>query len=262
MKRAITITVLIALTTLGLACDFHFSTARIVEAQLTREVNEKKEAVAPTTSFDSNDQVIHAVVRLASAPDNTKVKARWLAVKVDGIPDKQLVAETSVDAGGSNNFIDFTLTPSERGLPPGEYKVDLYLNPQKGKESQPAKTLHFTVKASSPMIAQATLAERRDGEAPTTVFASDAEKFYCYVQMRGQTAGAKVTARWIAVEAQGVESNSEIDRSLITLEGDQNLINFSLARPADGWPLGKYRVDLYLGEAPEPIKSLPFNVAD
>jgi hypothetical protein len=262
MKRVITIAVLIALATMGLACDFHFSSARIVEAQLAREVNEKKEAVAPTTVFDSNEQVIHAVVRLASAPNNTKVKARWLAVKVEGIPDKQLVAETSATTGVFDNFIDFTLTPPASGLPPGDYQVDLYLNPREGKESQPTKTLDFTVKASGPAIAQARIAKRRDGESPTRIFAGDAEKFYCFVQLRGKTAGAKISARWIVVEVQGVEPNSEIGSSQIMLEGDQNLIDFSLARPADGWPPGKYCVDLYLGEAPEPVRSLTFNVAD
>ncbi len=261
MKRGINTAQLAALAMLSLACGFHFSTARIIEAQLAREVNEKREVVTPTTSFDSNDQVIHAVVRLGAAPDNTKVKARWLVVKAEGIPDHQLVTETSVDAGGSNNVVDFTLTPSETGLPPGDYKVDLYLNPKEGKESQPARTLNFTVKASGPAIAQATMAKRRDGESPTTVFAGDAEKFYCYVQMRGKTAGANVSARWIAVEAQGVDPDFEIDRSQIALDGAQNLINFSLARPANGWPPGKYRVDLYLGDSPEPVRSLSFNVA-
>jgi hypothetical protein len=168
MKRRITTTIQVALAMIALDCGFHFSSARIVEAQLAREVNGKNEVVAPTTSFDSNDQIIHAVVRLANAPDNTKVKARWLAVKVEGSPDNHLVAETSIDAGGSNNIIDFTLTPSESGLPPGDYKVDIYLNPQEEKESQPAKTLNFTVKASGPAIAQATMAKGSDGESPTT----------------------------------------------------------------------------------------------
>jgi hypothetical protein len=261
MKRKIITVVLVALAMVSLACGFHFSTARIIEAQLAREVNEKKEVVAPTTAFDSNEQVIHVVVRLATAPDNTKVKARWLAVKVEGTPEHQLIAETNVDAGGSNNIIDFTLTPSETGLPPGDYKVDLYLNPQEGKHSQPARTLNFTVKASGPAIAQATMAKGSDGESPTTVFPRDEEKLYCYVQMRGKTAGAKVSAHWIAVEAQGVDPNFEIDRSQIALEGDQNLINFSLTRPANGWPPGKYRVDLFMGDSSEPVRSLPFNVA-
>jgi hypothetical protein len=260
MKRGVTTVVIVAVAIAGLACGFHFSTAKIIEAQLAREVNKNKEAVDPTTSFDSNDQVIHAVVRLGAAPENTKVKARWLAVKVEGIPYHNLVAETSVDAGGSNNIIDFTLAASETGLPPGDYKVDFYLNPQEGNESQPAKTLNFTIKASGPAIAQATMAKGSDGESPSTAFASDEEKLYCYVQMRGKTAGAIVAARWIAVEAQGVDPNFEIDRSQIALEGDQNLINFSLARPNNGWPPGKYRVDLYLGDSSEPIRSLPFNV--
>jgi hypothetical protein len=264
MKRGITTAVLLALAMMSLACEFgfHFSSARIIEAQLAREVNDKKEVVNPTTSFDSNDRVIHAVIRLSTAPDDTKVKARWLAVKVEGVPDNQLISETSIDAGGLNDTIDFTLMPSETGLPPGDYKVDFYLNPPEGKESPPAKTLNFTVKSAGPTIAQAKMAKGSDGESPTTVFARDAEKFYCYVQMRGKTAGTKVAARWIAVEAQGVDPNFEIDSSQIVLESDQTLINFSLARPANGWPPGKYRVDLYLGDSSEPVRSLPFNVAD
>jgi hypothetical protein len=261
MKRGINNVLLVALLMSPLACGFDFSTASISEAQLAREVNEKKEAVDPTTSFDSNEKAIHAVVRLANAPDKTKVKARWIAVKIEGGSDNQLVAETNVEAGGSNNVVDFTLAPSGTGLPPGDYKVDLYLNQREGKESQPARTLNFTIKASGPAIAKATMAKGSDGESPTTVFAGDAEKFYCYVQMRGKTAGAKVSARWIAVEVQGVNPNSEIDSSQVALEGEQNLINFSLGRPANGWPPGKYRVDLYLGDSLEPVRSLSFNVA-
>jgi hypothetical protein len=261
MNRKITTAVLLALAMMGMACGFHLSTARIVEAQLAREVNEKKEAVNPTTSFNSNDRVIHAVVRLANAPAETKVKARWLAVKVEGAPDNRLIAETSIDAGGESNIVDFTLTPAENGLPPGDYKVDLYLNPREGEQSQPAKTLSFTVKPSGPAIAPAAMAQGEDGASPTTDFAPDAEKLYCYVEMRGKTAGAKVTARWIAVEAEGVSRNYEIDSARIALEGDQNVINFSLEKPAKGWPPGKYRVDLYLGDSPEPVRSVTFNIA-
>ena len=264
MKRRVTTAVLLALVMMSPACEygFHFSSARIIEAQLAREVNDKQEVVNPTTSFDSNERVIHAVARLATAPGDTKVKARWLAVKAEGVLDNQLISETSIDAGGLKEIIDFTLTPSETGLPPGDYKVDLYLNPEEGKESQPAKTLNFTVKSSGPAIAQAKMAKGRDGESPMTVFARGAKSLYCYVLMRGKATGAKVAAHWIAVEARGVDPNFEIDSSQIELEGDQNLINFSLARPANGWPPGKYRVDLYLGDSSEPVRSLPFDVAD
>ena len=66
MKIGINTALPVALAMLSLACGFHFSTARIIEAQLSKEVNDKQEVVNPTTSFDSNERVIHAVVRLAA----------------------------------------------------------------------------------------------------------------------------------------------------------------------------------------------------
>src|SRR5262245_47183415 len=108
MKRIIDNVLLIALVLSPLACGFNLSTASVSDAQLARGVNEKNEAVDPTTSFDSHEPVIHAVVKLANAPDKTKVKARWIATKVEGDPvENQLVDEANVEAGGPNNVVDF-----------------------------------------------------------------------------------------------------------------------------------------------------------
>jgi hypothetical protein len=130
----------------GGACEFKFSTARIADVKMSKEVNDKTEAVNPTTTFESGDPVIHCVVQLANAPDDTKLKARWVAVKAEGIKENEKLAETDITAGGSSNVVDFTLKPSGRGLPPGDYKVDIYLNPESGKENPPDKSLTFNVR--------------------------------------------------------------------------------------------------------------------
>jgi hypothetical protein len=148
MRKTLATTVLFALALTGLACEFHYSTVRIAEAQLARAVNAQKEAVNPTTTFDTNDQVIHAVVQLANAPADTKVKARWLVVKVEGAEDNQLIAETEMGPLGDKNQLDFTLTPTGKGLPPGAYKAEIYLNPTNDQPAPPDRTLNFTVEAA------------------------------------------------------------------------------------------------------------------
>ncbi|MCI0526178.1 MAG: hypothetical protein L0Y56_01810, partial [Nitrospira sp.] len=109
------------------------------------------------------------------------------------------------------------------------------------------KTLPSTAKSSDPVVASAVFSTKPDGESPTTTFAPDTEKLYCYVTLDGDIAGTKVTARWVAVETQATEPNHEIDRSPIVMEKGWNVINFSLSKPNNGFPPGKYRVDLYFG---------------
>ena len=134
----------VAITVTTWACNVSFSTARITEATLTKEVNANKEAVGSANSFPSDIPVIHCVVKIANAPEDTKLKARWSVVNVAGQkPDK--IVETDVDSVGNNSIFDFTFKPTGGGMPPGEYKVDVYLNPKTG-EDQPTKTLPFTIK--------------------------------------------------------------------------------------------------------------------
>ena len=134
-------------TVIASACNVSFSTARITDATLAKDVNADKEAVGPTNTFDPNVPVIHCVVKLANAPEDTKVRAKWSVVNVPGQEPNYKIVESDVDnAGGGKNMVDFTLTPPPKGLPLGEYKVDIYLNPKPEKADPPAKTLTFTIK--------------------------------------------------------------------------------------------------------------------
>ena len=66
---------LIALVLAGLACNFGASTANIPNAWTAYD----KEGAQPSTVF-AQDDVIHLIVELANAPDDTVVKASWTAV--------------------------------------------------------------------------------------------------------------------------------------------------------------------------------------
>jgi outer membrane usher protein FimD/PapC len=251
----------------GGGCEFSYSTARIADAKLSKAVNDKTEAVNPTSTFDSSDPIIHCVVQLANAPEDTKLKARWVAVKADGVKENEKLVETDISAGGSQNIVDFTLKPSGSGLPPGEYKVDIYLNPKTDQENQPDKTVTFTVKSSGfsgtravPSIAQAVLSTDPDGDTSLTTFAPDTEKIYCIASLRDAAPGTKVGAAWIAVEAEGVQPNYEIVRpEPVILEAGQNIYTTSFT-PSNSMPAGRYQVDLYLNDSKTPARSIPFTV--
>jgi len=261
MRNRITLlAILSAAAAMAASCNFSFSTARVADAKMAKGVSEKMEAIDPTNTFETTDDVVHCLVVLANAPEKTKVKAVWTVVNAEGQKPNDKFAETAVEGGGKNNAIDFSYTPPPAGLPAGEYKVDIYVNPQPGKEAPPAKSVSFTVKSSGPTISRTVLSESRDG-ASVTEFPAGADAFYCRVELRGASAGTTITASWIAVEAADTEPNMEIRRTPITLDPGQNIVNFNL-KYESGFPAGRYRVDLYLGDSATPARSLPFTVAE
>jgi hypothetical protein len=260
-SKALTLATFAALALTVCACNFSFSTARISDAQLAKEVNDKTEAVNPTTAFDTADPIIHCVVRLANAPDGTKVRARWVAVKAEGVPENEKLVDTDFSTDGSKNIIDFTLKPPPAGLAAGDYKVDIYLNPAADKEEQPAKSLPFTIKSSGAQITSAVLSNSSEGSPQVTSFSTDDEKLYCLVEFRGARVGTRLTAQWFVVQAEGVPAAQEIDSATVVIDdAKQNIATFSLTPPERGLPPGRYRVDLYLDNSSAPVKSLPFAI--
>jgi hypothetical protein len=112
------ILVLVAVT---MACGASVSTAKITNAKLSAD----SEGTSATTTF-SPDQTFYAIVELANAPDDTKLKAVWTAVEVEGEQPDLLIDQSEITAGDQNVFT-FNLT--NNGLwPAGKYKVDIYLN--------------------------------------------------------------------------------------------------------------------------------------
>ena len=77
---------------------------------------------------------------------------------------------------------------------------------------------------------------------------ASAEKIFA--RWRGRNLGerAKVRVTWIAEDVGNVApSNYEIDDASTIASGDARGV-FTLARPADGWTPGAYRVDFYLDD--------------
>ena len=113
--------VIAILISAALACGGSISTANISSAKMAAD----SEGTQETTVF-APDQTFYCIVELANAPDDTKLKAVWTAVEVEGEEQNVLIDEAEITAEEGNVFT-FDLT--NNGLwPVGKYKVDLYLN--------------------------------------------------------------------------------------------------------------------------------------
>lgn len=103
-----------------LACDFSASTANIKDAKLARDYD----GTQPTTVFAGNE-TFYLIVELANAPDDTKVKAAWTAVEVEGVAPDTFIDEYELTSGSAT--LHFELS-NDQLWPTGKYKVDIYLN--------------------------------------------------------------------------------------------------------------------------------------
>lgn len=114
-----------------LACSFNVSTAKIESAITARDY----EGTDPTNVFDQDD-TFYCVVELANAPDETEVKASWVAAEVEGVEPNTFIDEAELSTGSGS--VHFEL--SNNGLwPAGKYEVQIYLN------DELERTLEFTV---------------------------------------------------------------------------------------------------------------------
>jgi hypothetical protein len=133
MKRNV-FAVLIAVIVLAaatLACGGSITTANIKDAYMSTDVD----GANRTTTY-SPDAVFYAQADLQNAPDDTKLKAVWIAVDAQDVEANFQIEETEFTTG--DGLVHFELS-NESAWPVGQYKVDIYMN------EALAKTLTFDV---------------------------------------------------------------------------------------------------------------------
>jgi len=113
------------------ACGGSFSTARIEEAWMSSD----QAGEARTTAF-SQDAVLYAQVDLRNAPDDTQLKAVWIAVQAQGAEPNFVIQETEITTG--SGLVNFELSNTNL-WPVGSYKVDIYMN------GELAQSLSFSI---------------------------------------------------------------------------------------------------------------------
>ena len=115
-----------------------------------------------------------------------------------------------------------------------------------------------SVSASTANISDAKMTRDEAGKNPTKVYSPTDTTFYLIAELSNAPEDTTVKAVWTAVDAEGVKPNLKIDESRITADGGGQL-TFDLTN--DGpWPVGEYKVDLFLNDGEEPARTLKFKV--
>ena len=107
---------------------------RIVTAESIDTTNHNA-PVNETTTFNSLNQTIYAVVEAQRIDSGTALFARWSR---DGRPFEDS-PEIRADKQYENTYIEFHLEPVNKAIDPGNYTVQVFVN------GNPAKQTNFTV---------------------------------------------------------------------------------------------------------------------
>jgi len=94
---------------------------------------------------------------------------------------------------------------------------------------------------------------------PTTEFNPDTVKIYCAWKAEGLKSGTQVRGVWIAEDVgKAAPANYKIDQASFTSPGSTAQGSFALSKPNKGFPIGKYRLEIYVGS--DLAKTVPFTI--
>lgn len=84
------------------------------------------------------------------------------------------------------------------------------------------------------------------GEEVST-FTPGTDKIYALFKTIGARNGDKIRAALIAEDVgAAAPANTKVLETNIDMDGDTDDGDFNFSKPSNGWPVGKYRVDVYL----------------
>lgn len=133
------------------------TTATIKSAELAEDVDADYNPVGVTDRYSPDAPSFHCVVSVANAPEDTAVRAVWIAVDATSTPN-YVIDEATIRVSGTRR-VHFHLDRGEPPWPEGAYKVEIYLN---GKLD---RTLDFRVKA--PVVLASPTPVPTDTPTPT-----------------------------------------------------------------------------------------------
>lgn len=95
---------------------------------------------------------------------------------------------------------------------------------------------------------EAYMATGPSGDEKTT-FTSDTEKIYTVFKTQGAKNGDKIRGALIAEDVGDVApANTKVLETKLDMEGDTDDGDFNFSKPTNGWPTGKYRVEIYVND--------------
>ena len=115
-----------------------------------------------------------------------------------------------------------------------------------------------SVSASTANISNAKMTQDEAGKNPTKVFSPNDQTFYCIAELSNAPEDTAVKAVWTAVDVEGVKPNLKIDESRISAD-ESGQLTFDLTNEGP-WPVGEYKVELFLNDEEEAARTLEFEV--
>jgi outer membrane usher protein FimD/PapC len=86
-------------------------------------------------------------------------------------------------------------------------------------------------------------------DEPVTSFAADTPKLFAMFKTTGIKNGDKLRGVLIAEDVGDVApANTKVLEKTLTLEEDTDDGDFKFSKPTKGWPVGKYRVEIYVND--------------
>jgi len=110
--------------------------------------------------------------------------------------------------------------------------------------------------ASTANITNAHMALDESDSQTVSAYTPEAPSFYCYFDLNNAPDDTVVKGTWTLVSAEGYDPNQEIDSAEIT--GGDDTYYFSLGGGEGLWPVGQYKIDLYLNG--ELVQTVNFEV--
>ena len=109
-----------------------------------------------------------------------------------------------------------------------------------------AADAQFTHGHGQPRYDALVLTDIKRSDRGKTVFSPDTRRLYLNARLVDVDAGMQAKSEWIVVKSKGVVPNSKIAVSEFRVEMRMGTASFFVDPPEKTWPVGDYRVDLYL----------------
>ena len=98
---------------------------------------------------------------------------------------------------------------------------------------------------------------------PSETFSTDVPEIFVVFQLHQHDSEFKVYGRWIVEKGEGAVPNLLLgtDAMILTIEDESGYV--SLKRPPSGWPVGDYKVQIFIGTGSadmNPVGALRFKV--
>lgn len=137
MSRVLNIALFVVVALLTVACGSSGPTS-VSKIEIARDESKGQPVEVATTLAPKNNE-IHAFVTLANPADGTKIRLVWVAVDAGDKKNAELDS-SEAELARWQDYVHGQMT-LEQGWPPGQYRLDVYVN---GQLSQSA---NFTVTA-------------------------------------------------------------------------------------------------------------------